>query len=224
MRALINYFLVLGFVGATTASAQNPIDDPVTMDPPPAPLPEPTIPVAMPEPALPAQGPEEAVVPSALIPMGETAEFPRVERHFWECQLSTGSFAVGIPDIVTVSLHEYVIDDKASVYEATITTRSALVARFYFLTALPAKARPMASPLLEGRHALERARTLIASGRHLQRVEEDHGLPIKRAEDVALAPTVEYRLETKADVLALYQSALDAWKNDNNGLFRLTKS
>ena len=228
VESLINYFLVFAAIGLNAAWAQNPIEDPPTVDPPPASLPEPTIPVLVPEPAFPAQVPE-GVESTPLIPAVETSEVARVpmvdalERQFWECQLPSGSFAVGIPDIVTVSHHEYVIEGEARVYEATVTTRSALVARFYFQTPLPPRRDAMISPLLEGKQALDRVQTLIASGRHLQRVEADHGLPVKRAEDVALAPTVEYRLQNRKDVLALYQSAHDAWKNGEDGLFRLSE-
>ena len=131
---------------------------------------------------------------------------------------------MGLPDVVTVSYHEYVVDGQAAMFETTIATRSPVVARFYYRKPLLAKSvAPARSPLEEGRRALERAQSLFATGRHLGGVVPDHGLPVKRADDLALAPTVEYRFGRQADVLALYQSALSAWKNDRGGLFRLAE-
>ncbi|MFT5401971.1 MAG: hypothetical protein ACI9DF_000796 [Verrucomicrobiales bacterium] len=227
MKSLINYFLILVAIALSAASAENPVVDPKTSDPSPAPLPEPTIPVPMPEPAFPVQESEEgAEIPPLLLPVAEVPEAvisePPSHRPFWECQLPSGCFAVGVSDMVTVSYHEYVIDHEATVYETTITTRSALMARFYYRTEAPVTSSGvMTSPLHEGREALERAQTLIATGRHLLRRKVDHGLPVKRAAEVALAPTVEYRLQNKADVVALYQSAHAAWKNWEDGLFRV---
>ena len=233
MKALNISFLV-ALVASSLLLGQDRPADPVLLDPPPAALPEPTIPVAvpMPEPAFPEEAKAAEASNIAAVPLSEqlkgasapSAAIPK-SAAFWECRLPTGGFTVKVSDMVTVSLQEYVVDDHAKVYEVMVSTRSAVVARFYHEERLAVQAGPeMAEPLVEGRLALERAQTLISTGRHVRQHEvQEHGLPNKQSLDAAVAPSATYRLKRKADVLALYQSAKAAWRNGVEGLFQLAE-
>lgn len=163
---------------------------------------------------------EQLAAPSNAAPEADTDNL--TPRIFWECRLPGGGVTLDISDIVTVSHHEYVIHDEARVYEVTIVTRSPVVTRFYYWDPLPMSSRSAPAPLAEGQVALERLRDSAATGRYVSRDGEPKGgLPVKRAEDVALAPSIEYRLEKKADVEALYRSVQASWKNSEHGVFRL---
>ena len=217
-----------------TVLGQESPADPVLLDPPPAALQESATPapVPMPEPAFPEEAKAAEASNIAAVPLSEQlkgASTPSVTppkaAPFWECRLPTGGFVVKVSDIVTVSLQEYVVDGYARIYEVMVSTRSAVVARFYHEERLAVQAEPsMAEPLVEGRLALERAEALISTGQHVREQQvQDHGLPNKQSLDAAVAPSATYRLARKADVLALYQSARSAWRNGVQGLFQLAE-
>ena len=234
MKALEISFLIALLAGSVTLWGQESPVDPVLSDPLPAALPEPKIPlpVPMPEPAFPKEAEAATVSDIADVPLSEQLEGtlkPSVSlpksASFWECQLPSGGFAVKVSDIVMVSVQEYVVDDRAKVYEVIVSTRSAVVAHFYHEERFAVnEPQLMVEPLVEGRLALQRAQALISTGRHVRdRVVQDHGLPNKQSLDAAVAPSATYRLERKADVLALYQSAMTAWRDGGEGLFRVAE-
>jgi hypothetical protein len=234
VKALKISFLMALLVNSWPLLGQESLVDPVLLDPAPSALSEPTMPepVPMPEPAFPEEAKAAEASNIAAVPLSEQLKgastlptpLPRA-APFWECRLPSGGFVVKVPDIVTVSLQEYVVDDHAKVYEVMVSTRSAVVARFYHEERLSVQVEvSMAEPLVEGRLALERAQSLISTGRHVREQEvQDHGLPNKQSLDTAVAPSATYRLKRKADVLALYQSAKAAWRNGVEGLFQLAE-
>lgn len=239
MKALNISFLMslLVFSSASLWSQEGP-PDPVLPDLIPPSLPEPTIPVPMPpEPVLPVEVPAEVkeealplptILPEPPIELSLTEE-PKKSAPFWECQLPSGSFLVRVSDIVTVSHHEYVADQSVRVVETTVSTRSQVVARFYHQERFASETYEtpaMQEPLVEGHLALQRAQALISTGGHLRNEEQkvqDHGLPNKASRSANDPPMVDFRLKSKADVLALFQSARAAWKEEAEGLFQLAE-
>ncbi|HUF62686.1 MAG TPA: hypothetical protein VMN36_11475 [Verrucomicrobiales bacterium] len=135
---------------------------------------------------------------------GETdprvSEVPDSQR-FWECALDGGSFLIPLDHIVTVSQHEYVVDGVARVYEATLSTNSSIVARFYFLE--PAGGD---STLTSSREALNRAQSFLEEASGRAGVDPVWKKVVKNYPTTTHAHTVEYRLQQKSDVARIYSS------------------
>lgn len=222
MKALNISFLALA---AATLLPLAVAQEAATPEPETAIVPEPELPVAG-EPEPTEVGTGGAITPTPVSETGPEASpvlLPLPENPIWECRLPSGNFAIGVEDIVLVSQHEYVIQEDAEYFEMTMATRSSLMIRFYYKRPLPKRLTPSpVSSLAEGKIALERAQALIASGAHLAKQESANSrLPQKRPEDVSLSPTIEFRLDRKSDVVALYQSAYRAWRHREDGLFQL---
>ncbi len=148
--------------------------------------------------SLPASAQEAGEQPSETDP--RVSESPDSQR-FWECALDGGSFLVPLDHIVSVSQHEYVVDGVARVYEATLSTNSSIVARFYFLE--PAGGD---STLATGREAINRAQSFLEEASGRAGVDPVWKKVVKNYPTTTHAHTVEYRLQQKTDVARIYSS------------------
>lgn len=145
----------------------------------------------------------------------------------WDCELPNGRFSVRVADLISVSHHAYRLSGDARITETTVATRGSVLARFIHREPLPKtiSVESIVSPLAKGQRALERAQSLIDSGRHLDRHSDDSDrLPIKDHDEAAHGRTILYQLPSKADVLSIYHNAYAAWKNRQSGRFRLGAS
>jgi hypothetical protein len=128
----------------------------------------------------------------------------------WQCELPGGAYVVDTTKIASVSTHEYLVDGAARVTELTIATDSGVTARFYYL-----------EPVAGGPGG--RAQEL------LNRIEERAGMVTERAgtdqvwrkvvksyPTTTHAHTVEYRLEDKAQIQKIFNSVMDAWRNNKD--------
>ena len=126
----------------------------------------------------------------------------------WQCTLPGGVYLVALRSIASISSHEYVVDGAARVTEVTVATNSSVEARFYYLEPM---APNSSSPLMPTgalsvltQHAQDLATTHSP-------VEDVWQKVVKTYPTTTHAHTVEYRLESKANLQALYTSLQNSW-------------
>lgn len=121
-------------------------------------------------------------------------------------RLPGGTYEVAVRAIIAVTSHEYVVDGVARVTEVNIDTSGVLLARFYYIEAVPAS-----SPLGLGTNTLEKAQELMKqaadkSGQDVwQRV-------VKNYPTTTHARTVEYRVASREDLNKLFEAAEEAFR------------
>jgi hypothetical protein len=123
---------------------------------------------------------------------------------YWKAQLPGGTYLVAHDSINAVSTQEYLLDGAARVTEVNVSTSGAFQPRFYFIEPIS-----IAGPVGETAE-----RVLTAAQAAAARVIPGDPIwakVIKEYPTTTHAGTIEYRLETKAQLAALYQSLEASW-------------
>lgn len=140
--------------------------------------------------ASPAQSPASTSRPDAL----------------WRCELPGGVYLVALRSIVSISSHEYVVDGLARVTEVNVATASTVEVRFYFLE--PMSAEPTSTTTATVEMLQQRVQDLSTSHPEVEAVWQK---VVKNYPTTTHAHTVEYRLNSKADLQSLYESLEQSW-------------
>lgn len=150
-----------------------------------------------PLPRLQAQAPAPAPVTGLT-----EAEAPNT---FWDCTLPGGNYTVLLGKISVISLHEFSLVG-GRVTELNIVTEGDALARFYFMEAVPPGSGTAAADLAKTRltELANQAADRTGTDKTWQKVQKDYPLSTH-------AHTIEFRIQTKADLLALHASAKRAW-------------
>ena len=127
---------------------------------------------------------------------------------FWQCTLPGGVYLVALRSIASISTHEYVVDGAARVTEVTVATNSMVEARFYYLEPMVANSSSPLMPTGALSVLTQRAQDLATTH---SPVEDIWQKVVKTYPTTTHAHTVEYRLETKANLQALYASLQQSW-------------
>ena len=135
----------------------------------------------------------------------------------WRCELPGGTYLVALRSIVSISSHEYVVDGLARVTEVNVATASTVEARFYFLDPLTASASSTGP-----------GATLQALQQHVQELTAAHPeveavwqKVVKNYPTTTHAHTVEYRLNSKADLQSIYDSLEQSWTTGKGANFKI---
>ena len=126
--------------------------------------------------------------------------------RFWECEVGEGEFVVSLFNIGSVSKHTYILDGVVRVFETTVSTKSSVIARFYFLE--PVKNTPLGA----GHQTIDRAQKLIEKGIKSAGAKDVLTQVVKNYPTSTHAHTVEFRLTRKEDVNKIYDSVKNAWQ------------
>ena len=137
---------------------------------------------------------------------------------FWKCDLPGGTFLVALRNLQSVSTHEYVVDGAARVTEVTVATASSVEARFYYLEPMAVKTTNVPAPA--SLQTLQQRVTDLATQR--APVEPIWEKVVKNYPTTTHAHTVEYRIETRANLEQIYQSLEQAWTT-NKGVYLKTQ-
>lgn len=145
-------------------------------------------------------------------PAGTVSSTPN-QLPLWRCKLPGGAYEVALRAMVAVSSHEYIVDGAARVTEVNIDTQGSVLARFYFLEPnLPN------SPVAGGAEAMRKARELITEG--AERTGQDAWKKVIKSHPTTThARTVEYRLVTKEQLQALFDSASTSFRTGKGADF-----
>lgn len=139
-------------------------------------------------------------------------------RPMWRAELPGGNYAVALSAISSVSTHEYVVDRAVRVFELTIGTTGAVVARFYYVE--PAKPN---APGGIGQSAVDKVQEKVQEG--VQRAVGDANEPlltgvIKNYPTTTHAHTVEYRVQSREDITKMYKSVEGAWRSNQEAFYK----
>ncbi len=156
---------------------------------------------------LTAQQPRPATTPTASPTPTPTA------APLWRCTLPGGTYEVALRAITAVSSHEYSVEGGLRVTEVNIATNGSLLARFYYLE--PA----LSAPTGLGAATLEKAQALLSEGASKTGNEPPWKKVVKSYPTSTHAHTVEYRLESKDQVKALFESVETAFRMQRPGVY-----
>ncbi len=118
-------------------------------------------------------------------------------------------------NIVSVSSHDYVVDNVARVTEVNVDTTGSMVVRFYYLE--PVKP---ATPSGIGQSALDRVQDLAKEAAGRVGVDQVWQKVSKNYPTTTHAHTIEYRLETKDQLTKLFTSVEQAWRLGQPAVFK----
>ncbi len=120
----------------------------------------------------------------------------------WRCTTPGGTYVVALRSIVSISMHEYVVDGAARVTELNIDTTGNALARFYYLEAITPQ-----TPLAVGQSTLNKLQEMAEQASARTGQEEIWQKVTKTYPGSTHAHTIEYRLESKDDLKKIFNSA-----------------
>jgi len=139
---------------------------------------------------------------------------PTSRLPIWRCELPGGTYEVALRAIVSVSMHEYVVDGVARVNELNIDTQGNMAARFYYLEPTAAK-----SPLGVGQSAIDRISDLAKEAGQRVGAEEVWQRVVKSYPTTTHAHTIEYRVESEEQLKQIFTSAQGAFESGKSATF-----
>ena len=140
---------------------------------------------------------------------------PATTPGLWKCQLPGGTYEVAVRSMISVSSHEYVVDNVARVTEVNIDTAGSLVVRFYYL-----EPNAPSAPSGFGAATLERTQSLLTEA--ASRTGTDAWQKVVKSYPATThAHTVEYRLTSKDQLKALFDSAETAFRLGRGGVYQV---
>ncbi len=153
---------------------------------------------------------------SSTAPGATPSATPDPSRQpLWRCDLPGGTYEVALRNIVSVSSHDYVVDNVARVTEVNVDTTGSMVVRFYYLE--PVKP---ATPSGIGQSALDRVQDLAKEAAGRVGVDQVWQKVSKNYPTTTHAHTIEYRLETKDQLTKLFTSVEQAWRLGQPAVFK----
>lgn len=147
-------------------------------------------------------------------PTGTPTLAPNSRQPIWRCELPGGTYEVALRTIVSVSIHEYVVDGVARVNELNVDTQGNIAARFYFLEPLTAK-----SPVGVGQSAIDRISDLAKEAGQRVGAEEVWQRVVKTYPTTTHAHTIEYRVESEDRLKQIFRSVQGAFESGKSAVF-----
>jgi hypothetical protein len=162
------------------------------------------------------QAPRAGASPRPPAPGTPAATPPDQSRQqLWKCELPGGTYEVQLRNIISVSSHDYVVDNVARVTEVNIDTNGSTVVRFYYFE--PVKP---STPSGIGQSALDRVQELAKEASGHVGADQVWQKVTKNYPTTTHAHTVEYRLESKDQLTKLFTSVEHAWRMGQGTVFK----
>ena len=127
-------------------------------------------------------------------------------RRFWQAELPGGAYVVALDRISSVGKHEYLVDGGFVVTEVTINTVGSAIARFYYGEPY----RPDV-PSATGATINRRIQDTVDTVKERTGANQTDRLVIKNYPTSTHAHTIEFRLNNKDNLEALFQSVNRSW-------------
>jgi hypothetical protein len=136
---------------------------------------------------------------------------------FWDCTLPGGNFTIALGKICSVSIHEYAVTG-GRVTEAVIDTEGSVCARFYYMEPLNAGSNLAITGVVKERlnQVLETAADRTGTDKVWKKVQKDYPLATH-------AHTVDFRLQSAANLQAIFNSAKTAWLSGRGRSIRIAE-
>ena len=133
---------------------------------------------------------------------------PASRLPIWRCELPGGTYEVALRAVISVSIHEYVVDGAARVNEVNVDTQGNMAVRFYYLEPSAAK-----SPLGVGQSAIDRISDLAKEAGRRVGADEVWQRVVKSYPATTHAHTIEYRVESEDQLKQIFSSAQGAFES-----------
>jgi hypothetical protein len=137
-------------------------------------------------------------------------------QPMWRCDLPGGNYNVALNSVVSVSRHEYTVDNVARVTEVNVDTTGSMVVRFYFL-----EPNIPTTPLGLGQVTLEKAQEMVKEAVDKSGQNDIWRKVVKNYPTTTHARTIEFRLENKAQLDQIYDSAEKAFRTRESGTVKI---
>ena len=141
---------------------------------------------------------------------------PDVPNRFWRCDLPGGIYEVAVRAIISVSTHEYVVDNAARVTEVNVDTQGNMAVRFYFIEPNTPKA-----PSGIGQSAIDRVTELTKEAGDRLGVSDAWKKVVKSYPTSTHAHTVEYRVDTEDQLKQIFTSVQNCFETGRGGSLKL---
>jgi hypothetical protein len=128
---------------------------------------------------------------------------------FWEVELPGGKFLARLDTISSVSLHQYIVDGAARVFEVTVDTTGSQTARFYYIEAVAE-----GSPLAIGKNAIDRLKSVAEGVTDRTGTSEVWTQVIKNYPTTTHSRTAEFRLDSKELLDKIYGHVHRVWAEE----------
>ncbi len=145
---------------------------------------------------------------------GSTSE--DIAQKIWHANLPGGQYMVALGTISNIGIHEYIANGGARVYEVTVSAGGPALARFYYMEPMTDK-----SPLNIGQVVADRLKKAsdevgkrTGLGDAWQKVAKDYP-------NTTHAHTIEFRLDYKDDLDALFASLQRSWLRGKGARFTI---
>ena len=131
---------------------------------------------------------------------------PGTRVPLWICNTPGGTYEVALRAIVSVSTCEYIVDGVAHVTEVNVDTTGNMAVRFYFIEPVSVN-----TPGGLGQSAVDKAQEIA------QQIADQSGQDvwqkvIKNYPTSTHAHTIEYRVDSKDDLMKIYTSAEESFR------------
>jgi len=127
------------------------------------------------------------------------------KKRRWQANIRGGRYIVKLDAITAISQSEYVLDGNLIVTEVTVDTTGNSLARFYHIEPVTAAAGGTIGNLTKKARDLGRRAAKLTTAEKIARMAQ------KNYPATTHAHTVEFRVQSKAELSALFNSAFTAW-------------
>lgn len=134
----------------------------------------------------------------------------------WRCELPGGIYEVAVRSIVSVSRHEFVVDNVARVIEVNIDTLGNSAVRFYFLEPNAPK-----TPDGVGQSILDRASDLAKEVAGRTNLDDAWKRVVKNYPTTTHTHTVEYRVQSEEQLQKIFESADSSFRNVRTAVLKV---
>jgi hypothetical protein len=153
--------------------------------------------------------------PTPGLPGAPTPGQNAVAQPMWRATLPGGSYEVALRSIISVSIHEYVVDNAARVTEVNIDTAGSALVRFYYI-----EPNTINAPGGIGAATVEKAQQMFQEGVDRTGQSDVWRKVVKSYPTTTHARTIEFRLASKDSLNKLFDSAESAFRLNKNTVFK----
>jgi hypothetical protein len=132
-------------------------------------------------------------------------------RRFWQASVPGGHYMVAIDRIASVSMQTYMLDAALVVHEVTVDASGQALARFYYIEPPSAPGTGVGQVLERGKQVVEQVGKRTGN--------DSANMVVKKYPETTHAKTVEFRLQSQAELDALYRSLRDTWESGRGRRF-----
>jgi hypothetical protein len=144
------------------------------------------------------------------------AQSQEVKPTWWQAELPGGEYIVDLKKVTSISHHQYIVQAGVRVWEMIIADGSSTVVRFYVMEPLRPnnESNPVSTAISKATDLATSTANSLDADPVFQRVVKDYPTSTH-------AHTVEYRLDSRKNLEALYKHLRNALLTGTPGTFKI---